>query len=361
MTAKGRVTSQVEMRHLVFIQYLRGIAAMMVVFHHVFSERRGDYTPLSFTDFGKSGVMIFFIISGFVMMHACRGERPVEFLRNRVIRVVPLYWVMTLIYMAILFRRDLALDVPFRRVESLVESLLFIPHYHVGTPTMIWPILVPGWTLNFEVFFFLIFSIGLVLRRPGLASGAIIAVLLVAGFFYDGSDPMILTWTHRYLFLFLAGMALAGLWQRVDFRPAAVLFPAGMLLLVLIAIGLIFEGWARHLDFVGAFMVVAGALGLQCRYPGWQSKLLRTLGDASYSIYLSHIISLVFIFSLLRLSPLDGWLRVVVHSSIAVVACTFVGVLVYRWIEKPLLTGLRRRFKTVGQGRQDARPPSRAG
>ena len=52
--------------------------------------------------------MIFFVISGFIMMYVCSDEPPLVFLRRRILRVVPLYWIMTPVYFAALFRDDLA-------------------------------------------------------------------------------------------------------------------------------------------------------------------------------------------------------------------------------------------------------------
>src|ERR1019366_2869669 len=140
------------------IQYLRGIAALMVVWHHGVGQLATLETYFPFR-FGTSGVDLFFVISGFIMVVTTAGRdvTPTEFIARRFVRVVPLYWVLTLALAAT------ALVAPslFRSVTltavSLIQSLLFIPHFSPSHAGMIWPVLVPGWTLNYEMFFYVVF------------------------------------------------------------------------------------------------------------------------------------------------------------------------------------------------------------
>lgn len=333
---------------LVAVQYLRGLAAMLVVLHHAVHERAGFFSPLAKTaDFGRPGVLIFFVISGFVMMHACRNEPVKVFARRRIIRVAPLYWVMTLVFFAIVFRNDLAAGDPLRRVPELLQSLFFIPHYHSGVTTEIWPILVPGWTLNFEMFFFLIFAIGIASGRPALVSVLILAGLILVGLVVTTQNPLIVTWTHSFLVLFIAGIGLAKLWQRTDFSSFVWLFPVGMALVLIAALGMLPEQWTHPAFYVAAVITVAGTLAIQDRSSGFESKILAAIGDASYSIYLSHTILMIFLFKALRALPLDGWLQFSVVLVLALAICAGAGILIYRFVEMPLTKLLRRRFDAV--------------
>ena len=96
-------------RQIVSIQYLRGIAALLVVFYHVLQDI-GRYSENSYflnfyklKYFGQVGVDIFFVISGFVMMYVHgndfqKSNISLNFLKRRIIRVVPLYWILSAFY-----------------------------------------------------------------------------------------------------------------------------------------------------------------------------------------------------------------------------------------------------------------------
>lgn len=327
------------------VQYLRGVAAMMVVVHHALHERAGFFSPLGDVDLGRPGVLIFFVISGFVMMHACRGEPAPTFAKRRVIRVVPLYWLMTLVFFAIIFRNDLAAGVPLRRVPELLGSLFFIPHYHSGVPTEIWPILVPGWTLNFEMFFFAVFFVGILSGRPGLVASLILAGLVVLGQLVDSADARFVTWTNPFLLLFIVGIGLATLWKRTDFGRAWPLLPIGLALAFTAGFNLLPGAWTTVAFFVAAVLTVAGTLGVQTLVPNLHLKWLSAIGDASYSIYLSHTILMIFLYKALARLPLEGWAQFVVANGLTVLICTVAGIAIYRWVERPMIRALRARFE----------------
>lgn len=342
-------------KHLVFVQYLRGIAATLVVLHHALRPRDGYFRPFE-TDvnFGRPGVLIFFVISGFIMMHACRQESPVVFAKRRFIRVVPLYWIMTLAYFAIAVRGDIAMGEPFRQLGNLVRSLLFIPHYHIGVTDQIWPILVPGWTLNYEMFFFALFAFGIATGRPAIVTSLLLVALVLAGWAFPSDNALWVTWTNEFLLLFLAGICLALLWQRYSLRRLTLAFPVGLGLLVVSACKLLPEAWIVPSFFVCAILTVGGTLALQDRYPDASSSLLARIGDASYSIYLSHTIFMIVLYKALILLPLQGWAQFLVVMAVSLVTCTAVGIAIYEMVERPLIRKLRRQPPTI---REQCPPP----
>lgn len=317
---------------------------MLVVLHHVLHARAGIFSPFAHSpNFGRPGVLIFFVISGFVMMHACRKEPPLVFARRRIIRVVPLYWLMTLVFFAIVFRNDLSAGEPLRRVPELLQSLFFVPHYHSGVSTAIWPILVPGWTLNYEMFFFLIFAIGIVFGRPAPIAVAILLGLVIAGWIFPSDNPIWITWTNEFLLLFVAGIALALLWQRTDFSHFAWLLPVGLALVFVSAMQLLPQGWIVPVFYISAIVTVAGTLAMQDRNPDRSAKVLALIGDASYSIYLSHTIVMIFLYKVLRKIPLDGWAQFIVVASLSLTICAAVGIALYYLVERPIIRLFRRR------------------
>jgi exopolysaccharide production protein ExoZ len=150
------------------IQFLRAIAALLVLLFHLSDGRIVT---------GASGVDIFFVISGFIMGTVGVGERPRDFIVKRAARIVPLYWLIT---MAMCIGALLGVFSRFSYdIESLVKSLLFIPYYDASGH--IWPLVVPGWTLNLEALFYILFAGGLLFGAPIAFCVVALAVLAAVG------------------------------------------------------------------------------------------------------------------------------------------------------------------------------------
>src|SRR5690606_7660569 len=132
-----------RMRRLYGIQYLRAVAALGVVVFHA-AERTGTHFAI-----GAAGVDVFFVVSGFIMWVIAndRSPSPSAFLRGRIERIVPLYWAATSVMVA----GGLAGLFPNLRVTAwhVFASLAFIPSRSPSNGE-VWPVLVQGWTLNYE-------------------------------------------------------------------------------------------------------------------------------------------------------------------------------------------------------------------
>lgn len=307
-------------RTLLSIQYLRGLAAVAVVAHHT------DRMP---TGLGQAGVDVFFVISGFIMVHVSRREpSPMAFLRARVMRLAPLYWLVTLAAAALLGITDRA---------HILLSLAFWPH--IGPDGVLGPVLLQGWSLNLEMQFYILFAATLLLpeRRRLLALTGVIATLaglsVVASFIKDDAAfnfvPIVLE--------FLAGAWLCRAWQRGWMQR----LPAGLLLTAGLALLLVQVQWPTPIPWrclqwgVPALLIVAGAVGLEAsgRLPAVPG--FRALGDASYSLYLTHILLLA------GLHPILAPLPAVVAIPGGILACVALGLLVHRLVERPLGQALR--------------------
>jgi exopolysaccharide production protein ExoZ len=283
------------------LQYLRAIAALLVVyFHSVLQFQKVDagFDPQRYT-FGETGVDVFFVLSGFVMWLTTRGRNitPVDFYRRRIKRIVPLYWLATLFSAAIALGAPQLLKSTVFDIPHLIASLFFMPWRNPADMTMIVPVVVPGWTLNYEMFFYLVFALLLPLperfRIPALAA-AFIAILTLchilpettATKFYG--EPIILE--------FLAGVALGWLYSE------KILLPKNLAWLALI-VGAIFLLVNERLTGpdsrfyawgIPAIFIVYGAASIDfSKFPvvGW----LNYLGDCSYSIYITHAFALAFL------------------------------------------------------------------
>ncbi len=270
-------------RQIAAIQYIRAGSAVAIVIFHA-GIHYGLILPI-----GVGRIAAFFIMSGFVfgLITDGRPGRPGQFLSRRVARLAPLYWLVTLIVYA---HEAAGLSPhPTASLRHLIASLLFIPDDNVAG--QVFPVLVPGWTLTYEMFFCLTYTAILCLnpRRRIWAATALYGGLALAGIVFRPTDAILFAYTNKIVLEFLAGLWLAWLWPRVSLpRPVAL----GILL-----IGLAFSaafspaseaGYTALAAAVPALMIVAGALGLE-KPDGAPIAWLTRVGDASYSIYLWHI------------------------------------------------------------------------
>ena len=342
---------------LLSIQCLRGIAAMMVVAFHAFPQlQRMGYEGRE-PPFLSAGVDIFFIISGFIMLysaHRSPARGGGAFLLNRAIRILPLYWILTtVLVMVALFAPQLLYSTRLVPGHAIM-SYLMLPAIHPVTG-LYQPILIPGWTLNYEMFFYLIFALGLWLvtdrgrKLAVLTGGIIVAVTLLplrgAGSFYTNGVIVEFAYGLAMACLFLAG-------KRIGKRLCIVAMVAGFAVMAI----------NDHLDLpdvrflvygLPALLVFAGALYLPLDSRHALVRLMRILGDASYSIYLSHMMTMAAFGMAWRKaagSGFPGSMPLFVLFSLPV--CAFAGWVCYRLIEQPVT---RRLKETIGR-RRAARP-----
>jgi exopolysaccharide production protein ExoZ len=316
------------------IQVLRGVAALMVVFHHLRGSAPWLFNPIAEWEIGTSGVDIFFIISGFIMLTAARDEAVGEFIRRRIVRVAPLYWLATLVFLALAY---FALEAQIAGIgpHHIAMSMLFIPFFNPAYDGAIWPVLVPGWTLNFEMFFYALFAVALLSGRLLPTLSAIILLAVAVGAVVKFDNAMWLTYTSPMLLEFLAGVWLGYAYSRSNLTQCKTLLLVGVIGL-LFAFSGILATWKPVVVGVSALFVVAGSLGFEShiqRKPHW---LVMLIGNASYSIYLSHMLTLVFVFALWKRLPLEGWPQFLGLVGFGLIACTAVGVAVYWFVEKPM-------------------------
>ena len=304
------------------IQYLRGMAALAVAAMH---------TGWTYSGIGAAGVDVFFVISGFIMVHVSgREPQPGAFLRARALRIVPLYWLVTAVALAV--RQDA--DLP-----RVLSSLAFWPH--AGFDGRDYPVVIQGWTLDFEVFFYLCFAGSLLLppARRLVALTAAFAGLILAGLALHPSNVAVKAYTSPMLLEFLAGAWLCWAWQREW-------IPSGWRGAMLAGVGVVAFAVQVHMEpsawqcvtwGLPALLVVAGALGVEAgnrlpRIPG-----LLALGNASYALYLTH---------LLVQRPLLGVLHPLpapIALPIMLAVCVAAALATHWWVERPLTRMMHRK------------------
>lgn len=330
---------------LVQLQYARAIAALLVVyFHSVLQVERFDpETAFSGYLFGETGVDLFFVLSGFVMWLTTtnRNMSPAAFYQRRIERIVPLYWALTCLGAAVAFALPTYLSSTKFDFQHLLASLFFVPWINPasGSEQLITPVIIPGWTLNFEMYFYLIFGSLLLLqeklRIPALA--IVFAVIFVITNYGPLDGVLAKFYGNAIVFEFLAGVVIAKLFLDKRLLPrslAAVLVPIGFIALV--------AGDAVHLDVprvisagVPAAAIIYALVSLDFSKIR-EFRFLHLLGDASYSLYLTHVFTLVAVRLLYRFQPLEWLNNGSAYLTICLISSVLVAFVSYWLFEKPV-------------------------
>lgn len=322
---------------------------MVVVYHLLEVEPSRPYAiPIGPFSMGAFGVDIFFVISGFIMwsIATARPQPPRIFLRRRIIRIVPLYWFITLAT-AFLSTSGPLLHLP--EAEPLIRSLTFIPQWNSDFGHIIAPIVKVGWTIELEMFFYLIFAAVLVLRAElRLMVGVTILVLFsVVGFILGPFQLAPLEmYTDSIILEFAYGMVLGTFYPNLRQLSERSSCYGGMgLLLIIFALVLLPEGGSflrtRGIVYgIPALMVVSGGLLMEKLLSAYPLPLMKALGDSSYSTYLFHLMILVFTQKTLGtwFAASAPWFALISQTAI----CGIGGYIVYQAAEKPLTRYLRR-------------------
>jgi exopolysaccharide production protein ExoZ len=282
------------------LQYIRAIAALLVVYFHAILQLEKLNPDAWITDylFGKSGVDLFFVLSGFVMW-ITTSDKPQtvsDFWWKRVRRVVPLYWAVTLAAAAVALVVPQILKSTQFDIPHILASLAFLPWLNPSDPSaeMIAPLIVPGWTLNYEMYFYLLF--GLCLLVPVRFRIAAITILMGTIFMVANLLPESTAarfYGDTIIFEFVAGVMLGRVYK------AGVSFSGPLVLIGVVAgfAALLFNDY-RAFDAPRLFAIGIPAAAIiffatAIRIPDLKAwRWLRILGDASYSIYLTHIFTL---------------------------------------------------------------------
>jgi exopolysaccharide production protein ExoZ len=297
------------------IQILRGVAASMVVLSHT--------TPYMV---GAAGVDIFFVISGFIIYRVSQGREPIAFLKDRARRILPVYYLFSLPWAAF------AIAAGIFTLPMAITSATLWPI--VGAPML--PVLKSGWTLSFEVLFYV--ATAATLAWPKLRRALpVLWALSLAGAILTGSpvlrfigNPIIVEfafgiliarmgWRNRRLGAVAMALALTAFvamgWMHIDLDSPIAVFDMAL-------------PWRWAEWGIPAALLVWGALQFEDLLTARHWRPLEYLGDASYSLYLTNLL----VTTLIRGLP----------APLLFLICMAVGIVAYRYVERPILSAMRK-------------------
>jgi len=300
------------------IQHLRGIAALLVVFIHF-------PTPLARFS-GSIGVDIFFFISGFIIFITIDKSgyynKPVTFLKKRLLRIIPLYFLVTTLFILLnitlnTFKLEREANIPVdMSLETVLKSYLFIPISYDGSYRD--PLVFLGWTLNFEMLFYILTFFLLIIFRKKFFVPLVSLLVALGSTKYiigDFSNVYLDFLTSPFLLYFAIGLLLGKYHVFIKDKISSFVEPLLFIVLYVFFIvmiakdaGYFFEGMPRETVVyngkeipriliwgVPSFIVLISYFTLASKY-GITNTYLSKLGDRSYSIYLLQIFFIYFLY-----------------------------------------------------------------
>lgn len=332
---------------LTLLQAGRGVAALLVVMYHLSGSIMSDpkfwgvEVDGGLFRFGHEGVAFFFVLSGFIILHAHKADlgRPEllgDYLFKRATRIYLPYWI-TLVPLVAIY-----LLIPsIGRHEITANAVMLNSPLLVGASSQ--STLAVAWTLFHEVAFYALFAVAILNRRIGISLLVLWQMVCVVSL----ALPVPLHYSlHPINLLFGMGMVARLMLGRIDLPAPRLLMASGIVMFA--SLGLLLDytrvigGSGSSLLFgLASFLIVLGGASAEQHgliiAPAW----LKRLGDASYALYLVHFPVLSLLARVLRLDPMrviPAPISYLLLASGAVAA----GLAFHLLIERPLLYVINR-------------------
>ena len=316
---------------IINIQALRALAALNVVFFHIIFNANLYGYSVDFFDFlkgwGSNGVDLFFVISGFVMIYIQneKNKSAVAFFKDRLVRIIPTYWLFCIaISLFLVILPSLFKEMKFSSTY-LLSSMFFLS----GILAHKDPIVFVGWTIEYEILFYLLFSLSLFFRSLTW-SFSVTSFILLALVFFANVDFIVL----EFIFGMIVGLIYVN--KGMPSWLAAITFALGAI--VFLASIILKDAGINRVVLYGlpSALVVFGCIGLKQINDG----LLSMLGDASYSIYLIQIFTIPAFYKFAKALNLS-----VLYSDLMAILCLLLtsasGYFLYVVYEKRISNFLR--------------------
>ncbi|WP_158537343.1 acyltransferase family protein [Humitalea rosea] len=336
-----------------WIQWLRAIAAIEVILWHSDLVTK-HFSPAligstAYSRFGGFGVELFFIISGYIIcLTAKKYQSGALFMMNRIVRLLPAYWFFTLlVFLAVWIEPAWRQHSLSYSSDVILKSLLFFPQQDV-------PVLALGWSLEHEMIFYLIVALALVVAGAFTFTRQIVVALLltalgVAGFML-GTGLGQRFWDYHVMSPYMVAFAFGWIFRLADTsapsrKTLLYLIPmATLLTLASVPIDPSEQPLLERIALAAVLFVAAGSLGAVLERGNIVNRFMARIGDASYSIYLSHWFCLSVIGKVLgRIAP-PAEFDVVSRAGAVMVAILF-GLAFFDRVERPVDVFLKRALR----------------
>lgn len=323
---------------------MRGIAATIVILYHAARHAQAATGGLVFGSVfavGHAGVDLFFVLSGFIILHVHgrdlgHPERLRRYGGRRLTRILPTYWVALAVTMAfpIIAGRGLP------PMPDLLESLTLLP---VSGD----PLLGIAWTLKHEMLFYGLFAILIVHRAAGIAVLGLWLAAIAVALAYPGSLPLQATIASPYNLEFFFGMAAALAVSAGLVRRPRLLLTIGLTAFLAAALAeslaiMNGHGFTARLGYgLASMLIVAGVAARDQTGIGHVPSALARLGAASFSLYIFQYVFMAPTWQILRTTGLAAHLSASLLQLVLAASAVGGGLAAAAFIERPLIRLLR--------------------
>lgn len=269
------------MQTIYSLQILRYIAALSIVLFHIPYFR-------GFT----IGVDIFFVLSGFVISYVANINKNHFFLK-RLIRIIPLYWSLTIfIFIFKLIYPEIFSS--HQNVYELFKSLFFIPIFSEDLSKILYPVVMVGWTLNYEILFYLLFSFSILISNKYYEYICIllISIIVLVPNFIKTENIILIYLSNSIMIEFIYGIIIFKLYKNLSYFNHYY-YPIISFLLILITLQIPFQN-IRCIDLgLTSLCIVIFVLSVEKYIP--KLEIFNKIGLLSYAMYLVHSYPISFI------------------------------------------------------------------
>jgi peptidoglycan/LPS O-acetylase OafA/YrhL len=230
-------------------------------------------------------------------------------------------------------------------LAHVVASYVFVAWPNPVEAAGLKPVMIPGWTLNYEMAFYLLLAVGLMLKATWRGAFVIGSLLVLTALSVLPLPPIAHFYTSPFMAEIALGVGLAMVLPRAPrqwLRHGGLIFVVGCGLLLAGGAAIDAEAHGRLvLLALPATLIVAGLLAVEQAGRLPSIPLLKAVGDASYPLYMIHPVLLSAMAQGLNLIGVEmsPWLYV----AAAVVVTSVVGWFAHLWLERPLVAAFRPR------------------
>jgi exopolysaccharide production protein ExoZ len=327
------------------VQYLRALAASAVVVYHASKALAGHEEQIDL-GYGTYGVDVFFVVSGFIMFYTTIDSTitPLVFFLKRLIRIFPLYFILSTLLYAMVAARPSLFNKASPDVAAYLQSILFIPHWNPRLHDL-QPILGPGWTLNYEMFFYVVFAIfiGQPRRRALTLVGLLLSGLIATHRFVPNEATALVFWTDPIMAEFLFGMVIGAIATTEFALPDWVRAGSFVAALAALVIGHASGSTLPEPIGVGVPMAILVAVAVLGRPVPIPAAIL-LIGEASYALYLMHPFAMRAVSILWRALHLTGPVAAAGYVATSLALALAAAIAAHLWFERPVSAWLRTRL-----------------
>ena len=284
------------------LDYLRGLAAVGIMVYHYLSWTLGKYQADTIMGrIGIYGVSIFYVLSGLTLFHVYHNKMSptkidvLSFFKKRIFRIYPLLWLVTIVSILLSAKTPDFRDL-FLNLTGLFGFIKWDTYFAGGV-----------WSIGNELVFYVLFPFFILFSKSYKFLMILLSLLLLSSFLYfafikldpkntldfqkrDYQNPL------NQAFLFLGGYLIGIFTHKTKIGNVIcllILFFSFILFVFYPASGntiILVTGTNRLVFTLFSFLICFGFYKLSIKPSGIIHKLLKFLGEISYSIYLLHFI-----------------------------------------------------------------------